>query len=73
MNYKWHNGNQIKLIIQGKADMAFVKIIEPQLLYNDLIKTGIENYEYFRHFLLHSKVAIKMINGQQLDRVISIP
>ncbi|WWO99624.1 MAG: cardiolipin synthase ClsB [Candidatus Dasytiphilus stammeri] len=50
-------GVKIKLIVQGKADLHFANI-GTRLLYNYLIESGIEIYEYFRR-LLHSKVAIK--------------
>lgn len=49
-------GVRVKLIVQGKPDMPIVKV-GAQLLYNYLLKGGVQVYEYHRR-PLHGKVAL---------------
>lgn len=49
-------GVQVRLILQGKPDMAIVPIAA-RLLYNYLIRDGVRIYEYGRR-PLHAKVAV---------------
>lgn len=46
----------VKLIVQGEPDMPIVKV-GARLLYNYLVKGGVEVYEYLRR-PLHGKVAV---------------
>ncbi len=47
---------KVKLIVQGEPDMPIVKV-GARLLYNYLVKGGVEVYEYLRR-PLHGKVAL---------------
>ncbi|MBS4491771.1 cardiolipin synthase ClsB [Cronobacter sakazakii] len=49
-------GVKVKLIVQGEPDMPIVKV-GARLLYNYLVKGGVEVYEYLRR-PLHGKVAL---------------
>ncbi|MGY6030324.1 cardiolipin synthase ClsB [Phytobacter sp. AG2a] len=49
-------GVQVKLIVQGEPDMPIVKV-GAELLYNYLLKGGVQVYEYRRR-PLHGKVAV---------------
>lgn len=49
-------GVRVKLIVQGEPDMPIVKV-GARLLYNYLVKGGVEIYEYRRR-PLHGKVAL---------------
>lgn len=49
-------GVKVKLVVQGEPDMPIVKV-GARLLYNYLVKSGVEVYEYTRR-PLHGKVAI---------------
>ena len=49
-------GVKVKLIVQGEPDMPIVKV-GAELLYNYLLKGGVEVYEYRRR-PLHGKVAL---------------
>lgn len=49
-------GVKVKLVVQGEPDMPIVKV-GARLLYNYLVKSGVEIYEYTRR-PLHGKVAI---------------
>lgn len=49
-------GVQVKLIVQGEPDMPIVKV-GAELLYNYLLKGGVQVYEYRRR-PLHGKVAL---------------
>ncbi|MBU9856501.1 cardiolipin synthase ClsB [Rahnella bonaserana] len=49
-------GVQVKLIVQGEPDMLIVKV-GAELLYNYLLKGGVQVYEYRRR-PLHGKVAL---------------
>ncbi|HGP0348422.1 TPA: cardiolipin synthase ClsB [Cronobacter sakazakii] len=49
-------GVKVKLIVQGEPDMPIVKV-GARLLYNHLVKGGVEVYEYLRR-PLHGKVAL---------------
>ncbi|OON38858.1 cardiolipin synthase B [Izhakiella australiensis] len=50
-------GVRVQLIVQGKPDMAIVKV-GAELLYNYLISAGVEIYEYRRR-PLHAKIAVQ--------------
>lgn len=49
-------GVKVKLVVQGEPDMPIVKV-GARLLYNYLVKSGVEVFEYTRR-PLHGKVAI---------------
>jgi len=49
-------GVRVRLILQGRADMAIVPIAA-RLLYNYLVREGVEIYEYCRR-PMHAKVAL---------------
>lgn len=49
-------GVRVKLIVQGEPDMPIVKV-GARLLYNYLVKGGVQIYEYRRR-PLHGKVAL---------------
>ncbi|NIY47238.1 cardiolipin synthase ClsB [Cedecea colo] len=49
-------GVKVKLIVQGEPDMPIVKV-GARLLYNYLVKGGVDVYEYLRR-PLHGKVAL---------------
>ena len=49
-------GVRVKLIVQGEPDMPIVKV-GARLLYNYLVKGGVQVYEYLRR-PLHGKVAL---------------
>ncbi len=49
-------GVKVKLVVQGEPDMPIVRV-GARLLYNYLVKSGVEVYEYTRR-PLHGKVAI---------------
>lgn len=50
-------GVRVQLIVQGKPDMAIVKV-GAELLYNYLVSAGVEIYEYRRR-PLHAKIAVQ--------------
>lgn len=49
-------GVAVKLVVQGEPDMPIVKV-GARLLYNYLVKSGVQVYEYIRR-PLHGKVAL---------------
>lgn len=49
-------GVKVRLVVQGEPDMPIVKV-GARLLYNYLVKSGVEVYEYTRR-PLHGKVAV---------------